>query len=116
MKLSSPTTIAIIGTGQIGPRHAEAIQQESEAELFCMVDPNPAAEQIAKQFNVEWFSSIQDMLRSKGKPDSAIVCTPNHTHVAVSEELLRANVHVLCEKPLSPDSVSGNALVISPFL
>lgn len=110
----SRVTIAVIGTGLIGPRHAEAILQESEAELFCLIDPNPAVEQIAKQFKVEWFSSIQHMLEAKGKPDGAIVCTPNHTHVIVSKELMNANIHVLCEKPMATDSKQGIALVRLP--
>ncbi|KAF2191393.1 hypothetical protein K469DRAFT_808680 [Zopfia rhizophila CBS 207.26] len=43
------------------------------------------------------------MLTSSCKPDVAIVCTPNHTHVSVSKELLDGGVHVLCEKPISVD-------------
>ncbi|KAG8157875.1 hypothetical protein KVR01_012147 [Diaporthe batatas] len=46
-----------------------------------------------------------------GKPDAAIVCTPNKTHVTLSKELLSAGIHVLCEKPLSVDIPSGESLV-----
>jgi predicted dehydrogenase len=48
------------------------------------------------------------------KPDAALVCTPNHTHVAVSKELLQAGIHVLCEKPISIDVESGRELVLLP--
>ncbi|KKY14727.1 putative quinate utilization oxidoreductase [Diplodia seriata] len=51
------------------------------------------------------------MLSSPDKPDAAIVCTPNHTHVTVSTELLSNGIHVLCEKPISVDIASGQALV-----
>ncbi|KIW08181.1 uncharacterized protein PV09_01112 [Verruconis gallopava] len=108
---SSHVTIAIVGTGLIGPRHADAVKAEPGAELFCFVDPNPAVETIAKQHGVQWFASISEMLREKGKPDGAIVCTPNASHVAVSKELLSAGVHVLCEKPLATDVREGADLI-----
>jgi predicted dehydrogenase len=51
------------------------------------------------------------MLTSSSKPDAAIACTPNNTHVAVSKELLDGGLHVLCEKPISTDVASGQELV-----
>ncbi|KAF2445215.1 NAD(P)-binding protein [Karstenula rhodostoma CBS 690.94] len=45
------------------------------------------------------------------RPDGALVCTPNHTHVALSKELLKGCVHGLCEKPISIDSESGQELI-----
>lgn len=111
---SSPVKIAIIGTGLIGPRHAQAVLNEPDAILSCIVDPSPAAEAIAKQLEVPRYASVQEMLASSSKPDAAIVCTPNHTHVPVSKELLNGGVHVLCEKPVSVDVPSGQDLVHAP--
>ena len=45
------------------------------------------------------------------KPDAAIVCTPNSTHVAVSSDLIKAGVHVLVEKPMSTTIASAQELV-----
>jgi predicted dehydrogenase len=103
--------IAIIGTGLIGPRHAQAVLQDPETELVCIVDPNPAAMRVAEDLGTVWYSSVQDMLLSVHKPDAAIVCTPNHTHVSISKELLDGGVHVLVEKPISVDVASGLSLV-----
>jgi predicted dehydrogenase len=104
--------IAIIGTGLIGPRHAEAVIRDANTELVCIVDPNPAALAIADRFRCVHYSSVKQMLQSC-QPDGALVCTPNHTHVAISKELLKGGVHVLCEKPISVDSASGQELVCS---
>lgn len=105
-------TIAIIGSGLIGPRHAKAVIQDPSASLHCIVDPSPAAASVASGLGTTLFSSISDMLASpSGKPDAAIICTPNKTHVALSTELLSAGIHVLCEKPLSVDIPSGQSLV-----
>lgn len=107
----SPVKIAVIGTGLIGPRHAKAVIQDPNATLSCIVDPSPAAKQVAAELKTPLYPSVQAMLQSPHKPDAAIVCTPNHTHVAVSTELLSGGVHVLCEKPVSVDTASGQALV-----
>lgn len=110
---SQPTiTIAIIGSGLIGPRHAKAVMQDRDASLHCIVDPSPAGSSVAKELGTAYHPSISYMLASPfGKPDAAIVCTPNKTHVPLSKELLSAGIHVLCEKPLSVDIPSGESLV-----
>lgn len=105
-------SIAIIGSGLIGPRHAKAVIQDRDASLHCIVDPSPAGASVAKGLGTAYHRSISDMLASpSGKPDAAIVCTPNKMHVALSKELLSAGIHVLCEKPLSVDIPSGESLV-----
>lgn len=111
MSPSNNVKIAVVGTGLIGPRHAQAVLKEPQASLTCIVDPSPAAEAVASTLNVPWYKSIRDMLLSDDKPDAAIVCTPNHTHVALSKELLEGGVHVLVEKPISVDIASGRELV-----
>ena len=111
----SPLKIAIIGTGLIGPRHAAAVQLDPEAELVCIVDPNPATKNVALSLGTTLYASIQEMLASNHKPEAAIICTPNHTHVSVSKELLDAGVHILVEKPISVDVESGSSLVYFSF-
>ncbi|TKA73369.1 hypothetical protein B0A49_04933 [Cryomyces minteri] len=111
MSSQTPVKMAVIGTGLIGPRHALSISANPEAQLVCIVDPNPAAKSVAAKFKTTLYPSIADMLSSPHKPDAAIVCTPNHTHVALSKELLDGGVHVLVEKPISTDVASGHDLV-----
>lgn len=108
---SGPTKIVIVGTGLIGPRHAQAVLQEPTAELSCIVDPNPAAQKVAQDLGTIWYASTKEMLAAGCRPDAAIVCTPNHTHVPVSKELLEAGIHVLVEKPISGDVESAQSMV-----
>lgn len=84
------------------------------AELSCIVDPNPAAQKVAQDLGTAWYNSIKEMLASGCRPVAAIVCTPNHTHVSVSKELLDAGIHVLVEKPISGDAESAQSLVNMP--
>jgi predicted dehydrogenase len=111
---SNPKKIVIVGTGFIGPRHAQAVLQEPTAQLSCIVDPNPAAQKVALDLGTTWYASIKDMVAADCKPDAAIVCTPNHTHVPVSKDLLEAGIHVLVEKPISGNVESAQSLVDMP--
>ncbi|KAK1543527.1 hypothetical protein CPAR01_04160 [Colletotrichum paranaense] len=104
-------SFAIIGTGLIGPRHARTVVQSPDAELVAVVDPAPAGAQLAAELNVAHFTSVSDLLQSVHVPQAAIVCTPNHTHVAVSKQLSSGGVHVLVEKPISSDIPSGTELL-----
>jgi predicted dehydrogenase len=112
MPPSNTIKIAIVGTGLIGPRHGDAVLSVPEAELACIVDPNPAAQAVADKLKCPLYPSVGSMLASTSKPDAALVCTPNHTHVPIAKELLEAGLHVLCEKPISVDVASGRELVM----
>lgn len=104
--------IAVVGgSGYIGKRHCQHVVKNPSTQLIAIVDPSSAAEETAKLHDVALYSSIQDLLNSSHVPDAAIVCTPNHTHVAISSELARAGVHILCEKPISIDIDSGSSLI-----
>ncbi|KAK4547733.1 hypothetical protein LTR36_000691 [Oleoguttula mirabilis] len=105
--------IAVIGTGIIGPRHAKSVAECPNATLLCIVDPSPSARDVAASFDVPLFASVSEMLQGIRRPDAAIVCTPNSTHVAISKELLEAGIHVLVEKPFSTTISSGRELVES---
>ena len=107
-----PITIAVVGAGLIGPRHAEAIRNCPSAHLLAFVDPDPAARTVAASFDVPFFQSISELLASsETRPDAAIICTPNHTHVSIARDFLAAGIHVLVEKPLCTEVTEGRALI-----
>ncbi|KAI0133854.1 hypothetical protein BJ170DRAFT_607641 [Xylariales sp. AK1849] len=108
---TSEVRIAVVGAGLIGPRHARTIARSNVAKLVAIVDPAPAGNLLATELDVAHYTSVADMLQSAHKPDAAIICTPNHTHVAVAKELSSAGTHVLVEKPISTDVESGKGLL-----
>lgn len=111
-RIMSNIRIAIIGQGAIGPRHTDAVLNTPGTSLACIVDPHPPAAQGAAKYKCPIFTSVDAMLQDTGTDfDAAIVCTPNHTHVAISKQLLQAGKHVLCEKPICVDVASGRELV-----
>ena len=91
---------AVIGAGHIGKRHAEMIRRESEGELVAMVDIRGKEECGAQDFNVPFFSSIEELLASDLEFDVVNICTPNGLHAEQSIKALEAKKHVVCEKPM----------------
>ncbi|KAJ5561916.1 Oxidoreductase N-terminal [Penicillium sp. DV-2018c] len=103
--------IAIIGAGLIGPRHAQSVISNPSTELIALVDPLPTGEAIATSLKTNYYPSIASLLASPHRPEAAIVCTPNHTHAAITKELLAADIHILLEKPISETPETGRSLL-----
>ncbi|KPI35221.1 Inositol 2-dehydrogenase [Cyphellophora attinorum] len=104
--------IAVVGGGGlIGKRHCQHVLGNPRTTLCAIVDPTDAASVLADEHDVACYKNVAELLGSVHRPDAAIVCTPNHTHVDVGIQLARAGVHILCEKPISSDQASAASLV-----
>jgi predicted dehydrogenase len=110
---SSPSklNIAIIGGGLIGPRHAKSVLSNPNTTLIALVDPAPHGPSLAASLQTSYYASLPSLLSSLHRPDAAIICTPNHTHVPLSLELISAGIPVLVEKPISTSIESGLQLI-----
>ena len=91
---------AVIGAGHIGKRHAEMIRREEESELVAMIDVRSKEACNAQDFDVPFFSTIEELNESGLEYDVLNVCTPNGLHAAQSVKGLEAKKHVVCEKPM----------------
>jgi predicted dehydrogenase len=111
--MTSPKlTIALIGSGLIGPRHALSIQRSPTCTLHSLTDPAPHGPTTASSLSIPHFPSISALLSSSTPlPDAALICTPNATHVSLSLELIAAGIPVLVEKPVATSIEDGKKLV-----
>jgi len=91
----------IVGCGHIGKRHAEMITRNDDSELVALCDVLPKEKAGVEQYNVPYYSSIDDMLAQGDNIDVVCVCTPNGVHAAQSLKALEAKKHVVCEKPMA---------------
>lgn len=108
----APLRIAVIGgSGLIGKRHCQHVALNPSTHLVAIVDPGAAAQDVADTYSAALYPSIEALLKSPDKPDAAIVCTPNHTHVALASQLADAGLHIFCEKPISTTIDSAQALI-----
>ena len=94
--------IAIVGTGGMANSHGEAYQSMDGVELVGAVDTNPDnLNTYCDKFGIaNRFTSVDDLL-AWGEFDAVSNVTPDQFHYATTLPLLKANKHVLCEKPLA---------------
>lgn len=96
--------LGIIGCGGIANgKHLPAIKEEGSAQIvaFCDVIKERAIE-AAKKYGTEdakVFTNYQDLI--KLDLDAVYVCTPNRSHCQITVDALRADKHVMCEKPMA---------------
>ena len=93
------------GAGLIGRRHIEEIDASGSAQLAAIVDPFPAAREVADTFGVPLYGSLAELFEAD-RPDGVVLATPNQLHVDGGLECVAAGVPVIVEKPIG-DTVEG---------
>ncbi|GAA5862457.1 hypothetical protein JCM8547_002071 [Rhodosporidiobolus lusitaniae] len=111
-----PISLCIVGApGLIGKRWTQHAFDEPLVDLTCIVDPTDFGVHFAQERNLTLYKSVDEMLAArqegKVKVDSALLATPNATHVPLGVQLVEAGIHTLVEKPFSTDVESGRRLV-----
>ncbi|MCG3196010.1 MAG: Gfo/Idh/MocA family oxidoreductase [Candidatus Omnitrophica bacterium] len=103
----------LIGAGGIAQSYVQAFSQTDLGRIAAVADTRPeAAKALAEGLGCASFRS-HEALADKAKVDAVIVCTPPSTHAEICLGLIEHGIHVLCEKPLCPDSTSAKRMVQS---
>lgn len=104
--------VAVIGSGRWGSNLIRNLIHADGWDLrwVCDLDQEIARRALGKRSAVAVTSSVEEVL---GDPDvdAVVVATPAETHSRLSEQALRANRHVLVEKPLACSVTEGEAVV-----
>ena len=108
--------IAVAGAGMIGRCHMALIKANPRTRLCAVIDPSPAARELAAEWAVAYFASLDEMFEEQGKfkfiqPDGVILATPNHLHVPGALTCMQHGVPALIEKPLADSLESGLKLL-----
>jgi len=101
--------LAVVGAGLIGLRHIAAISTATGATLSAVIDPNPAARDIAARAGVVWFQDLADMPDEMA--DGIILATPNTLHVAGGLAAIARGLPVLVEKPVATAVAAARVMV-----
>ncbi len=100
----------IIGVGSIGERHLRCFRATERAQVSFVELREDLSRQIAERYpGVEAFSSFDAALKHPW--DAAVIATPAPFHVPQAIELLRRNISVLIEKPLSIELAGTDELL-----
>jgi predicted dehydrogenase len=98
---NSPRSVVLVGAGRRGlGAHLPALQNCGYLSLAGIVDTTERIAQLrgTPTLTVPMYDSLDPALIEL-KPDLAIVATPHDCHAPLAEELLRAGVPTLLEKP-----------------
>lgn len=98
----------LIGAGVFGGYHAGKIASAEATEFIGVFDPDPArCVALADKHGVQAFTAQSDLLSAC---DAVIVACPATYHEAVVEAALKANTHVMVEKPLALTGAAADRL------
>jgi predicted dehydrogenase len=109
---SSTFRYAIIGGGGgIVATHLKALAQLAGAQVVGLADINPRnATPRAAELGCPYFADHQVML-SEVKPDITVICTPHPSHAELAIDCLKAETHVLVEKPLTVEVAHADEMI-----
>lgn len=107
---------AIIGFGRIGERHAEHITKNGVLASICDTNQNALKNASIMYPNAKLFSSIEELLDKDKESEIVNICTPNGLHAEHTIKALRANRHVVCEKPMALSSNDCNLMIEESLL
>ena len=108
-KLKKRLRFAIVGCGRIAQRHAEHIHRLGNLVSACDIEINKA-HVLADKYDAAPFSELEEMLEAT-EIDVVSVCSPNGLHAEHTIRSLRANCHVLCEKPMALSAKDCGAMI-----
>jgi len=105
----SELRIAVVGAGLMGADHIIRINSRIVgAVVTAVVEPDEGRAKAAMENAplASWFPNIESALEANAM-DAVLIATPGQFHEPVLIPALKANLPILCEKPLTPDSVSA---------
>src|SRR5271165_3416705 len=112
----SPISVAVVGVGVFGRNHARVYKElELQGEgvrLLGVVDADVnRADAVAREFSCKAFGSVEQMLTTHSELQAASVAVPTVHHLKAAQELMKAGVDVLIEKPLASTLHEADELV-----
>jgi len=107
--MNQPVRMAVVGVGHFGRVHANKVKQTDGAELVAVADIDAGrAAEVAGELGV---AAVTDIAELYDKVDAVNVAVATRAHAAVASEFLKRGIHVLVEKPITPDVASARALI-----
>lgn len=92
---------ALVGCGDIGAVHAEALQRAENTELTVVCDREPnLARELGRRHGVPALREYAEVLRREDV-DAVVLAVPHHLHAPMAVAALQANRHAVVEKPMA---------------
>ncbi len=96
-----PIRFGIVGCGSIGPTHAGALAQISDARLVAVADVLvDRAREMADKYDIPTVYDSFEALLANDDVEVVILCTPSGIHANQAVAAMAAGKHVIAEKPM----------------
>lgn len=91
---------AIIGAGNIGPVHAQAIQAIPGARVSVVCNRGEVrGRALAEAYGAAWVADYEQAVE-RTDVDVVCICSPSGSHTEIAEAAARAGKHLAVEKPI----------------
>lgn len=96
--------IGIVGLGRMGRFHLAALTATDAVEVVAVAEPSADSLRAAAEHlnDVAAYPTAEEVFAHDGV-DGVLIASPTPTHPGLVRQALDAQLHVLCEKPLSLD-------------
>jgi UDP-N-acetylglucosamine 3-dehydrogenase len=98
--------VGLVGLGSMGNNHRRVISTLKQAYLVGVHDP---FYNVDDKTDVEFCKSLQELMALE--LDYCVVATPTNTHLEIATELIKNQIPILIEKPLSLDYESSKQIL-----
>ncbi len=94
--------IAIIGCGDMGTLHADALQKIPSAQLYACCDLNESkARSFSERFRIPNATSDPEKIFNDPEVDAVYIASTTDSHLTLFHEAAKSGKHILIEKPLA---------------
>ncbi len=105
-----PGAVGLVGLGEIGQVHAEAVRRSPAARLVAVADTVPERLPAFEAAGARGYRDAGELI-ADAEVGTVSVCLPHHLHFPVALAAIRAGKNVLVEKPLAVSPGEGLELV-----
>jgi len=103
--------IGIIGLGEIGQGHVDALLQVERANIVAVSDVNETVlDQTAKRMGAAGYKNYEELLAHPGL-EAVVVALPDNMHRDACEKAAAAGKHILVEKPIAMNVEDSEAII-----
>jgi len=107
--------VGVVGVGVMGYNHVRVyseLAKEEEIKIIGIVDTNEKrVKEVAKSFNVPYFTNYKDLLNEN--PDAVSIVVPTFLHKDIALDFIENKVNVLIEKPIADTIENAKEIIKS---
>lgn len=94
--------VVLIGCGHIGEEHIQDIYYRDNIKIVATVDTDEKrAKLFSRKYGAQSYGTDYHAYINLDEVDIVIIATYANTHLSILKDCLKANKHILCEKPIA---------------